>query len=121
MAKKILNFKQATCLLKDILKQDVKKFGSFIIGKYSLTLYNNKHVLTGRERVDNYYKRNPNKLIEQYEKRKKEYHYYKGKGICVKCKERKAIKNRILCSICNKNDLKAQTKRRLKLKNIKER
>ena len=78
--RKELNNNQAISLCKDILNQQVKKFGGFVIGGYFVTVYN-KVALTPLERVNNYYKNNPEKIKEKNNKRKEKYHTNKKNGI----------------------------------------
>ena len=111
--RKELNKKQAINLWKDILNQQVKRFGSFIIGQYVVTVYN-KVALTPIERTNKYYKLNPNKLVKIYDKKKKEYHKDKKEGICVRCRKRKALKNRVWCRRCKEINLNWHNERRSK-------
>ena len=97
--RKELNAKQAKSLCRDILNQQVKRFGGFVIGQYFVTVYN-KVALTSLDRINNYYKLNPDKLVERYNKRKEEYHLNKKKGICVRCGKRKAQRDRAQCKKC---------------------
>ena len=44
------------------------------------------------------------------------YEFYKSNGICVRCGQEKAEKNRVKCSVCLSKDVLSQKRRRERIR-----
>ena len=87
---KELNKNQMNSLFKDIMNNNVKKFGGYVFGEYTISVFYKDKKLSGSQRVKSLYDRR------------------KEKGVCVNCE--KPVKEYVRCKKCRDK----QNKRRRK-------
>lgn len=84
-------------------------YGTFIFGKYKIGVWR-AAPMSNSERVKLFWKRHPEKLIENYHKKKLKYRHNKRIGLCVKCS--KKATHGIVCEKCYRGICISNYKRR---------
>lgn len=107
-------------LKEDLKEQDVKE-GSWTYGKYQLTIRDITRLsYTNSERVKRHYKKNPSKLKAMYKKKVDKYKLAKEKERCISCGKKAQKKPKggryIRCKKCRLRDIRMQRARKEKKK-----